>query len=600
MMKPTDRPSDAPDYNSRNQTEWKNYWMNPENITLLLSIWQEDLVRFFDEKLQAKMEQDVFDANEQKVILALREMRCTTNRKTSNNDFFLNSVKKSTLVQTMLLIVTANFDIERMPKMDVSFQKYRWKETFRQILYSWIPDQHRPSVDNDADAAADGHRPKIQRPNPDQNRKLLETFESLPFVARPELVFLFSSEDAFCRSVHETLLPNIKDPELIDILKAPDAYRSFTKYIQTPTTFHNINSSPIMNAITKFGPKLKDAAKQFGKRLRQKQHCRCPNDFSEQSCCRKIYVRQKSEADIEALKGKTLREFENKADVPLPASKETISSVLVSEQHGFIEVKSRREILRKCGQDVVIFIDADSEQEIGGVSFGAIGQEELKRIQDNHEAVFNQFSKTSIARFINDSGVMTPAGSRLPQGGRPGDTYTGYQSTCIVPEDLSSSVQRMLQMGQDMNIALQILKNGSELVHKMVIDAMKDAGTYLLGPGGMNAFYCHNYIAPQHFDQDETFTITFQTKKTGHPRFFNFAFSQYGIILHTETDTTWWFYGGHLHGTIVPTSEAVKKGEAVSDGITFVLRRRDAQYAKEMRRIQQVEAEIFKYYSEGT
>lgn len=62
----------------------------------------------------------------------------------------------------------------------------------------------------------------------------------------------------------------------------------------------------------------------------------------------------------------------------------------------------------------------------------------------------------------------------------------------------------------------------------------------VLGHYGVTAYHCWNYIAPQHYDKDATWTISYQLFKNGcMDDEFNFAFSHWGKMLETVSNCVW-------------------------------------------------------------
>lgn len=76
----------------------------------------------------------------------------------------------------------------------------------------------------------------------------------------------------------------------------------------------------------------------------------------------------------------------------------------------------------------------------------------------------------------------------------------------------------------------------------LVVKEMKELGleASVLGNYGITAYHCWNYIAPQHIDQDGTWTVSYQLFKHGClPDEFNFCFSHWGKLLKTMDNCAW-------------------------------------------------------------
>jgi hypothetical protein len=75
-----------------------------------------------------------------------------------------------------------------------------------------------------------------------------------------------------------------------------------------------------------------------------------------------------------------------------------------------------------------------------------------------------------------------------------------------------------------------------------VVKEMKGLGreAHVLGHYGVTAYHCWNYIAPQHFDNDSTWTVSYQLLKQGCMEHeFNFCFSHWGQVLETKENCIW-------------------------------------------------------------
>jgi hypothetical protein len=60
-----------------------------------------------------------------------------------------------------------------------------------------------------------------------------------------------------------------------------------------------------------------------------------------------------------------------------------------------------------------------------------------------------------------------------------------------------------------------------------------------LGQRGVTAYYCWNYTAPQHHDNDHGWSISAQILKTARIDEYNFAYSDWGHYMETRTNRIW-------------------------------------------------------------
>lgn len=60
-----------------------------------------------------------------------------------------------------------------------------------------------------------------------------------------------------------------------------------------------------------------------------------------------------------------------------------------------------------------------------------------------------------------------------------------------------------------------------------------------LGGIGVTAYYCWNFVAPQHVDRDATWTIALQTCKEAPADEFNFVMMDLGCYVETAENALW-------------------------------------------------------------
>jgi hypothetical protein len=95
---------------------------------------------------------------------------------------------------------------------------------------------------------------------------------------------------------------------------------------------------------------------------------------------------------------------------------------------GLRKISRRADVVARCGRDVTLLVDASSPNTVlAGVSFDAFSYEDFQKIRC--DASVGKETKaikrgSQFRRF--EWGKMHPVGSRMPAGGKPGDTYTGY------------------------------------------------------------------------------------------------------------------------------------------------------------------------------
>ena len=134
-----------------------------------------------------------------------------------------------------------------------------------------------------------------------------------------------------------------------------------------------------------------------------------------------------------------------------------------------------------------------------------------------------------------------------------------------------------------------------------VVQDFQDSGkvSNALGCYGVVAYHCWNYIAPQHIDNDATWSVSYQLRKRGcSGTEFSFAYTEWGCYLETVENCIWyefiyysdceiesllfvrWFQGKDMHGTILPKKSTVKSGNGLSQGVVVTLPRKGLKAAE--------------------
>jgi hypothetical protein len=151
-------------------------------------------------------------------------------------------------------------------------------------------------------------------------------------------------------------------------------------------------------------------------------------------------------------------------------------------------------------------------------------------------------------------GTMQGMGSRMPNGGRPGDTYTVYPGMEIrenvdqvrklfrlakVSSVGHRQVYKELKSGfQDIEMALaKVAPYSRTVVQGLRNDSMNCNSLGLLG---VTAYYCWNYTAPLHRDFDHGWSVSVQIRKTSKRDEYNFAYADWGHYLETCTNCLWY------------------------------------------------------------
>lgn len=190
--------------------------------------------------------------------------------------------------------------------------------------------------------------------------------------------------------------------------------------------------------------------------------------------------------------------------------------------------------------------------------FHLLDDQEIQQMSENQAKIKKLTTKLKRRKAFSDwdHGEMRPIGSRQPSGGRAGDGYSPYPATMVITQDDIHALFGYAMVGlcfthtfreklgiltitlQDIECILSKLEpHASSVVHEMENLGLE---ANVLGHYGVTAYHCWNYIAPQHFDKDATWTISYQLfKKNCMQDEFNFCFSHWGKLLETRENCAW-------------------------------------------------------------
>jgi hypothetical protein len=83
------------------------------------------------------------------------------------------------------------------------------------------------------------------------------------------------------------------------------------------------------------------------------------------------------------------------------------------------------------------FVDNTTCSQVGGAMFGAFTDEELANLEKDRKEFPKAESVGRGGQFQPwTQGMMHARGSRMPSGGRPGDTYTSYTAMKVADGDV--------------------------------------------------------------------------------------------------------------------------------------------------------------------
>ncbi|KIY48023.1 hypothetical protein FISHEDRAFT_44077, partial [Fistulina hepatica ATCC 64428] len=189
------------------------------------------------------------------------------------------------------------------------------------------------------------------------------------------------------------------------------------------------------------------------------------------------------------------------------------------------------------------------------VIFGAFSIEVFDVLLEHHEKSMHAPALNRGGQFASHSvGKMIGAGSRAAMGGRPGDVYTAYGA------DDGATLSGMDMIFNHAEDSI-ILEETARAVHPEMVRNLRHMTQFTdaVGKSGANLFYCNGYTAPAHEDNDEVHGLCIQLlwlAKREHCEY-GFCNAAWGYYIVTEPNTIWSFYGGDMHGTVLPSEEGL-------------------------------------------
>ncbi|KAG1845816.1 hypothetical protein F4604DRAFT_1688588 [Suillus subluteus] len=522
--------------------------------------WKSALANFFGQGTQEL---------EAPAITALREMRKWTHNPRADRKSAMESViLRSGLGLEILRIANPQVGLEnKTPYLSLSFQRYRWKESLLSCLLEWVDRVLPPRIETGRSTSA----------NAQEFLQLLSRHRVCPFRSNYSSVFAFSSERCFLAEAVRWMLPTLaaKAPSATWICKASlnQLFRLICGFSAANLDALHLDEELLL--VLKSSAKLRGLRQELAKGFHEKFH---KNVDPSTRGCRSCYHQAEDSKCVRywAVEPSYRTEIHGKVVTPYPANDPdrlppTGKGVAVHTDYiplmdlGLRKISRRADVLARCGRDVTLLVDAGSLNTVlAGVSFDTFSYEDLQKIR--YESSAGKETKaikrgSQFRRF--EWGKMHPVGSRKPAGGKPGDTYTGYAGMEVTD---TSHIRLLFTHAADVERMVAAITP----IHPHAARDLRRA----------TAYYCWNFVAPQHVDHDATWTIALQTYKEATADEFNFVMMDLGCYVETAENALWWFQGGHTHGTVVPRLSSMLSNRNLSQGIGVTLPKTSFQAAQ--------------------
>ncbi|KAG2753406.1 hypothetical protein P692DRAFT_20845883 [Suillus brevipes Sb2] len=533
---------------------------------------------------------------------------------TYQSTFWPIEVKKSSLYQLLCTICAPDTTLElSADHLAVSSRKYQWAASFGLILHQWTnlsAFTNPPPKSKSLKTTGGQFLGKLVM-------EWLDTIDqqgkAIPATSQPSCVGFLLDEAAFVdfdpAKLYHKILSEVVSETKFDPTKFQETIisRAFLKRIQSeafgrgtkiPEQPQRINpprsvrnsAPPQSESPLPPPPFIPDPSNPTSY---TRSSCdKCSALPPSEHCVLLLDVRRRT--DIQDLFGSLVTCAPQDDRIPLNVKQDQAGDPCYVHPHNDLHLQCmsfRPEVYARCQRDIVQMIDVDTGDCVGGVIFNAFNDTTLQELRINHKAVATNPSvqRGEVFQQWAYTGKMVPIGSRLANGGRRGDGYTTYPLLCGESEN---HIQAIFRHACDANALLQSVKYAAPHVAKNIKEKSAAAEMNRLGTSGANIFYCSDYLSPQHFDRDASWSICSQLDKTGATDEWNFCYTEWSAYIQTRANSVWWFDSSHLHGTMAPAASVIEhakrlRGGALSTGNHLTVRERDRHRAHaiaEMRR----------------
>ncbi|KAH6876314.1 hypothetical protein BKA70DRAFT_1349453 [Coprinopsis sp. MPI-PUGE-AT-0042] len=287
-----------------------------------------------------------------------------------------------------------------------------------------------------------------------------------------------------------------------------------------------------------------------------------------------------------------------KADVT-PEAMKTPKQVLQPHELGLQRIAPKEHIIQRCGRQIFRLIDAATGTLRDVYVYGAFPEATLAQLR-THTSRYSKLKGVQRgAQFEQYStGNMVPRGERAPKGGAPGDCFGYYANMTPTSVD---HIDVLFDHAEDAGILMRAAKVFFPDAHK----GLKEAGSIgeRLGGTAATIFYCGNYTAPLHCDDDACPGLCAQLDLHADSNydeyaFVNLAYSCYFVCRENSFCD--------VHGTMLPSSEPLQAAGApgggghpnprVSNGLHKAKPKRNAQAAKRYAQVRENRQAIEQYW----
>ncbi|KAH6905526.1 hypothetical protein BKA70DRAFT_1107821 [Coprinopsis sp. MPI-PUGE-AT-0042] len=428
--------------------------------------------------------------------------------------------------------------------------------------------------------------------------------EIVPYTSRASSVFFLVSEDNFTEAWSLWLLYSLEDQGYnvrslsTSCSSLKQLFRDLTRCVQTAHKEERLASivqDPVLLTIFERTLRVGACVKEADQGMRlygRNEPCRSCKDsnFPADECCVQDILVSVSTCRDKAGCGVSLHPQDEvvRADVT-PKAMKTPKRVYRPDELKLRRIAPKEGIIRRCGRQIFRVVEEASREVLDVYVYGAFPEGTLMQLRAHASRYSKLKGVQRGAQFEGYSvGNMVPRGERAPKGGAPGDCF-GYYAN-MTPTNVDH-IDILFDHAEDAGILMKAAKVYSFELHK----ELEEAGSTgeRLGKTASTVFYCGNYTAPLHYDDDECPGLCAQLDLNADSDYdeYSFIYMAYGCYFVARENSFWTFRGSDLHGTMLPSKEPLKLAAGgggggdhpnprVSNGIHKAKPRKNAQAAK--------------------
>ncbi|KAH6903664.1 hypothetical protein BKA70DRAFT_1110677, partial [Coprinopsis sp. MPI-PUGE-AT-0042] len=423
----------------------------------------------------------------------------------------------------------------------------------------------------------------------------------VPFASRPSSLFFLLSADNFEEAWRTWLFHSLENKGFSAVGWQGDAlqtmFRDLKHSIFTSQEKHelaNIVRDPLLLWIFQRTIEISTSVKKADKAMRPHGRnvslpcLKCKDLPVKEQCVQDVRLKVSADSHEHLIGCGVSFHPKNKVVRATPTAKTMTppKKVYHPDELGLRKIGPKESTISRCGRQIYRIFDQDTGEQRDTWVYGAFSEDSLHKLR-THNARYSQLKGIQRgAQFQGYStGKMVPRGERAPKGGAPGDCFGFYadmQATDVEHIDV------LFDHAEDSGIIMRAAK----IFCPSVYASLSEAGSVgeRLGASASTLFYCGNYTAPLHRDNDECPGLCTQfdlTADTSHYEysFVNMAYSCYFVA---RENSFWTFRGSDVHGSMLPSMEPLQvhlgaptpPPDRVSNGDHQTKTRRNAMSAK--------------------